>query len=192
MLISCSAEPVRSTGRRLAEAELAAAGGGQTESMALADAIADWGDHGGYLAEAAWDATLSRVVRSGLAEVGDRLTSQLSGGERKQIVLDLLFASDADVLLLDEPDNYLDVPAKRWLENLITTTRKTVLMISHDRHLLDACTNRIVTLEASGAWVHGESYRSYPEARAARQRQLGNALDAGTTRNDGCSATTSS
>jgi ATPase subunit of ABC transporter with duplicated ATPase domains len=100
----------------------------------------------------------------------------LSGGERKQIVLDLLFNSDADVLLLDEPDNYLDVPAKQWLEDLIRATSKTVLMVSHDRQLLRDCTNRIVTMEAFGAWVHGESYATYPEAREARQRRLGDAL----------------
>ncbi|MDH4277138.1 MAG: ATP-binding cassette domain-containing protein [Acidimicrobiia bacterium] len=180
MLIDCSPEPLRSIGRRLLTAEAAAADGtgaaGQDAAMNLAELIGEWSDCGGYLAEAEWDATLSRVVRSNLDDVGQRLTTQLSGGERKQIVLDLLFSSDADVLLLDEPDNYLDVPAKRWLEELIRTTRKTVLMVSHDRQLLRDCTNRIVTLEAFGAWVHGESYATYPAAREARQRQLGDAL----------------
>ncbi|MDH3299158.1 MAG: ATP-binding cassette domain-containing protein [Acidimicrobiia bacterium] len=184
MLIDCSPEPLRSIGRRLMAAEAAAANGGaptdraadQDAAMDLAELIGEWSDCGGYLAEAEWDATLSRVVRSSLDEAGQRLTTQLSGGERKQIVLDLLFSSDADVLLLDEPDNYLDVPAKQWLEELIRTSRKTVLMVSHDRQLLRDCTNRIVTLEAFGAWVHGQSYATYPEAREARQQQLGDAL----------------
>ena len=57
----------------------------------------------------------------------------LSGGERKQLVLDVLFSSDADVLLLDEPDNFLDVPAKLELERRVRESRKTILMISHDR-----------------------------------------------------------
>ncbi len=182
MLIDCSPEPLRSIGRRLLAAEAAATngadavGGDQDAAMNLAEVIGEWSDCGGYLAEAEWDATLSRVVRSSLDEAGKRLTTQLSGGERKQIVLDLLFSSDAEVLLLDEPDNYLDVPAKQWLEDLIRTTRKTVLMVSHDRQLLRDCTNRIVTLEAFGAWVHGQSYATYPEAREARQQQLGDAL----------------
>ena len=61
----------------------------------------------------------------------------LSGGERKRLVLDVLFASDADVLLLDEPDNFLDVPAKRALERADRArSKKTVLLISHDRELL--------------------------------------------------------
>ena len=54
--------------------------------------------------------------RAGLDDVGGRDTTQLSGGERKRLVLDLLFGSDAQVLLLDEPDNFLDVPAKLALE----------------------------------------------------------------------------
>ncbi len=175
MLINCSPEPLRSIGRRLLAAE-AEAHRGTDEAMRLAEVIGEWSDCGGYLAEAEWDATLSRVVRSSLDDVGRRLTTQLSGGERKQIVLDLLFSSDADILLLDEPDNYLDVPAKQWLEELIANTTKTVLMVSHDRQLLRDCTNHIVTLEAFGAWVHGASYATYPEARQARQRQLGDAL----------------
>jgi len=180
MLIDCSPEPLRSIGRKLLAAEAgaeSAAGSGDTDAaMKLAEVIGEWSDCGGYLAEAAWDATLSRVVRSNLSEAGERLTTQLSGGERKQIVLDLLFNSDADVLLLDEPDNYLDVPAKQWLEDLISSTSKTVLIVSHDRHMLSNATNAIVTLEAFGAWVHGKSYASYAEAREARQKQLGDAL----------------
>ncbi len=178
MLLDCSSEPVRSVGRRLVAAERRAADNpaDSEAAMAMAQAIGEWSDCGGYQTEAHWDATLTRVVRAGLETVGDRLTTELSGGERKQIVLDLLFSSDAKVLLLDEPDNYLDVPAKRWLETTIRSSPKTVLMISHDRELLATATNRVVTLEAFGAWVHGESYATYPAARRARQRRLGDAL----------------
>jgi ATPase subunit of ABC transporter with duplicated ATPase domains len=91
-------------------------------------------------------------------------------------VLDLLFSSDATVLLLDEPDNFLDVPAKRWLEGLIQNTKKTVLFISHDRALLTEAARSVVTLEGNGAWVHGGSYATYPEAREARQQRLGDAV----------------
>ena len=103
-------------------------------------------------------------------------SASLSGGERKRLVLDLLFASDADVLLLDEPDNYLDVPAKLMLEREIRQSKKTVLMISHDREVLSGAVDAIVTLEGSGAWVHGGSYATYPEAREHRQRRLGDAV----------------
>jgi len=100
----------------------------------------------------------------------------LSGGERKRLVLDVLLHSDADVLLLDEPDNFLDIPAKRELEAQLRATKKTVLVISHDRDLLSGGVNVILTLEGNGAWLHHGSYDTYAEARADRQKKLGGAL----------------
>ena len=91
-------------------------------------------------------------------------------------MLDVLFASDADVLLLDEPDNFLDVPAKLELERRVRTSKKTILMISHDREVLAGAVGAIVTLEGNGAWVHGGSYATYPRAREERQRRLGDAV----------------
>jgi ATPase subunit of ABC transporter with duplicated ATPase domains len=108
--------------------------------------------------------------------VGARHAGALSGGERKRLVLDVLFSSDAQVLLLDEPDNFLDVPAKRELERRIRGARKTIVLISHDRDLLTGAVDTIITLEGHGAWVHGGSYGDYPEARERRQAQLGDAL----------------
>ena len=61
----------------------------------------------------------------------------------------MLLRSDADVLLLDEPDNFLDVDAKRWLEGELQATRKTVLYVSHDRELLAATATKIVTIEGA-------------------------------------------
>jgi ATPase subunit of ABC transporter with duplicated ATPase domains len=108
--------------------------------------------------------------------VADRPAITLSGGERKRLVLDVLFASDAEVLLLDEPDNFLDVPSKLALERQISASKKTVLVISHDREVLANAVGSILTLEGSGAWVHGGSYTSYPQARAERQQRLGDAV----------------
>ena len=142
----------------------------------LADAVAEWSDLGGYELEAQWDSACRRTVRAGLTDVGDRSALTLSGGERKGLVLDLLFGSEAEVLLLDEPDNFLDVPAKERLEERIAASRQTVLMISHDRAVLSRAVGTIVTLEGHGAWVHGGSYATYPEARDARQKRLGDAL----------------
>jgi ATPase subunit of ABC transporter with duplicated ATPase domains len=117
------------------------------------------------------------VLGDGLDCYDDWPTDELSGGEVKRLVLDALFSSPASTLLLDEPDNYLDIPGKLWLEQLLRDTTKTVLVISHDRELLSQATDRIVTLEGSGAWVHGGSYATYAEAHAARQERLGDALD---------------
>ncbi len=144
--------------------------------MKLGAAIADWSALGGYELEGQWDAACRRIVRAPLHEVADRPAVTLSGGERKRLVLEVLFASDADVLLLDEPDNFLDVPAKLALERQIRVAKKTVLMISHDREVLSGAVGAIVTLEGNGAWVHGGSYTTYPRAREERQRRLGDAV----------------
>jgi ATPase subunit of ABC transporter with duplicated ATPase domains len=156
------------------EAELAA--GDDAAGMRLGSAIADWSALGGYELEGQWDAAARRIIRQPFIEVAERAAVTLSGGERKQLVLQVLFASDADVLLLDEPDNFLDVPAKLALERRIRASKKTVLMISHDRELLSGAAGSIVTLEGNGAWVHGGSYESYPRAREERQRRLGDAV----------------
>jgi ATPase subunit of ABC transporter with duplicated ATPase domains len=176
LMLSIAEPRLRAIGERMLAAERSLTGGDDAAGMALGTAIADWSDAGGYELEGRWDAACRRIVRAGLTDVADRPAVTLSGGERKRLVLDLLFTSDATVLLLDEPDNFLDVPAKRWLEELIKATKKTVLFISHDRTLLTESARSVVTLEGNGAWVHGGSYASYPEAREARQQRLGDAV----------------
>ena len=76
------------------------------------------------------------------------------------------------MLLLDEPDNYLDVPGKRWLEEQLLETAKTVLFISHDRELLAQVASRIISVEpapdGSDVWVHGGGFATYHQARSQR------------------------
>jgi ATPase subunit of ABC transporter with duplicated ATPase domains len=176
LLLSLAPVAVRRAGERVLAAEAELARGDDSAGIRLGAAIADWSALGGYELEGQWDAACRRIVRRPFDEVADRSAASLSGGERKQLVLEVLFASDADVLLLDEPDNFLDVPAKLALEERIRGARKTVLMISHDRELLAGAVGSIVTLEGNGAWVHGGSYATYPKAREERQRRLGDAV----------------
>ena len=84
-------------------------------------------------------------------------------------MLESLLLGGDEVLLLDEPDNYLDVPGKMWLEQLLAATPKTVLLVSHDRELLAACADPIITVEDGNAWTHGGGFTSY--ARARRERK---------------------
>lgn len=91
-------------------------------------------------------------------------------------MLDLLLNSGADVLFLDEPDNYLDIPTRGWLEEQINLCKSTILMVSHDRTLLERCATKIIAVEGSGAWVHGGSYLTWPDARQKRQELLGDDL----------------
>ena len=87
-------------------------------------------------------------------------------------MLESLLRGADGVLLLDEPDNYLDVPGKRWLEQQLAATPKTVLLVSHDRELLAACAQRIVTVEDRHVWVHGGGFSGYAQARADRISRL--------------------
>jgi ATPase subunit of ABC transporter with duplicated ATPase domains len=145
--------------------------------LRLAEAHAEWADVHGYELEALWDAATSRVLRQPLSVAGGRPVTELSGGERKRLALEILLDGDADALLLDEPDNFLDIPAKRWLEEQIRASDKTILLISHDRELLSRAVTRIVTLEGLGTWVHGGSFAGYHEVRDARHARLGDAQE---------------
>ena len=108
---------VEAAALRLHEAEAANAADPTTETgLELAAAMGEWTEVHGFEVEAQWDAACTDVLRQPFAEAADRLVIELSGGERKRMALGALLASDADVLLLDEPDNFLDVPSKRWLE----------------------------------------------------------------------------
>jgi ATPase subunit of ABC transporter with duplicated ATPase domains len=176
LLLSLAPLGVRLAGERVLAREAELAAGDDAAGMALGTAIADWSALGGYELEGQWDAACREIVRAPFDELADRPAITLSGGERKRLVLDVLLHSDADVLLLDEPDNFLDVLAKLALEREIAACKKTVLMISHDREFLSGAVRSILTLEGNGAWVHGGSYSSYPRAREDRQRRLGDAV----------------
>jgi ATPase subunit of ABC transporter with duplicated ATPase domains len=175
MLIEVAPKQLRDAGRRLIEAERALADG-TDDGMGYAEALSDWGDLGGYELETAWQAATQRSVKTPIDDFSTRLVSELSGGERKRLVLDLLLNSGADVLLLDEPDNYLDIPTRGWLEEQIRNCKSTILMVSHDRTLLERVATKIIAIEGSGCWVHGGSYATFPEARTKRQEQLGDDL----------------
>ena len=144
--------------------------------MRYAQALADFADAGGYDAEVAWDVCCTAALGAAYDEVKWRRVDTLSGGEQKRLVLEALLRGPDEVLLLDEPDNYLDVPGKTWLEERIASSRKTILLISHDRELLRACATTIVTVELGAAgntvWVHGGGFATYPDARDDRMSRL--------------------
>src|SRR2546423_4066229 len=141
-----------------------------------AAALADYADAGGYDAEVLWDVCTTHALDLPYQRAQWREVRTLSGGEQKRLVLEALLRGPDEVLLLDEPDNYLDVPAKRWLEQQLCATAKTVLYVSHDRELLAATATSVVTVElgAAGntAWVHGGGFATYHDARRARFARL--------------------
>ena len=175
MLIEVAPDALREAGKRLFAAETAMMAG-EDDGMAYAEALGDWGDLGGYDLESQWAAAAQRSVKTPVTDFAARKVGELSGGERKRLVLDLLLNSGADVLFLDEPDNYLDIPTRSWLEEQIRACKSTILMVSHDRLLLERVATKIIAVEGSGCWVHGGSYATFPEARQKRQELLGDDL----------------
>lgn len=116
------------------------------------------------------------LVGLGLAE-GDltKPLSVLSGGQKKLVGLARLLLVRPDVLLLDEPDNHLDLPGKMFLEKLIREYEGTVVIISHDRYLLDAVVTHIAEIEDGKLSVSTGDYSSYEadkEMRLARQEEM--------------------
>ena len=177
LLLSVAPPAVREAARALDQAELAMMQhDDEPTQMRYAQALVDWSDAGGHDAEVLWDVCTTAALGTPYERCRWREVRTLSGGEQKRLVLEALLRGPDEVLLLDEPDNFLDVPAKRWLEERLVETPKTVLYVSHDRELLARTATRVVTLElgAAGntAWVHGGGFTSYHDARRDRFARL--------------------
>ena len=144
----------------------------EAAQLQYAQALSDWAEARGYEAETLWDMCTTAALGVPYEKAQWRQVRTLSGGEQKRLVLEALLRGTDEVLLLDEPDNYLDVPGKRWLEERLAETRKTVLFVSHDRELLSRSAQKIVSVEpgpaGADAWVHGAGFATYHEARAER------------------------
>jgi ATP-binding cassette subfamily F protein uup len=118
------------------------------------------------------DAALDRLGMLNATEIS---TDHLSGGQRKRVALARLFSQPNDVIILDEPTNHLDLGAIEWLENQITTFRGAVILVSHDRFLLDQVTTRMVEIDRGRTYVHAGGYSQLLEAQAERETQAASA-----------------
>ncbi len=123
-----------------------------------------------------WEAEAA-LSRLGLGDLMDRPVSQLSGGQRKRVGLARALLSPADLLILDEPTNHLDVDGIEWLEARLARHRGALLLVTHDRHVLDRVTNRIIELDRGTAYLHQGGYASYLEASAERAERSVKAED---------------
>ncbi len=175
LLVSVAQPRIRDAAAAVDAAELAlmtAEADDEAAQMAYAQALSDWAEARGYEAETVWDMCTTAALGMPYEKAQWRQVRTLSGGEQKRLVLESLLRGTDEVLLLDEPDNYLDVPGKRWLEEQLRTTRKTVLFVSHDRELLARAAEKIISVEpgpaGSDVWVHGGGFDTYHEARKER------------------------
>ncbi len=173
LLLSVAPPRVREAALEIDRCELALMEADDEKTqMRYAHALSEYADAGGYDIEVTWDV----CTIAGLGVPYDRAKYRelrtLSGGEQKRLVLEFLLRGPDQVLLLDEPDNFLDVPGKIWLEQRLNDSDKTILYISHDRELLDNTATRVVTVELGGAgnsvWTHPGGFASYHQARRDR------------------------
>ena len=173
LLLSVSPPRVRAAAAEVERLELMLMDSDDEKTqMRYATALSDYADAGGYDIEVAWDVCCTTALGVSYDKAKYRDLATLSGGEQKRLVLEYLLAGPDEVLLLDEPDNFLDVPGKQWLEGRINESPKTILMVSHDRELLNNTATRIVTVELGAAgntvWTHPGGFASYHEARRKR------------------------
>jgi len=169
LLLAVAVPALRAAAKELDEVELALMEtDDEPTQMRYADALAAWGELGGYDLEVLWDVVTVAALGIPYDRARFRGVRTMSGGEQKRLVLEALLRGNDQVLMLDEPDNYLDVPGKRWLEERLKETNKAVLLVSHDRELLANSATHIIALEARTTWVHGGGFGTWHEARAAR------------------------
>jgi ABC transport system ATP-binding/permease protein len=117
--------------------------------------------------------------RVGLGPQADADLDTLSGGQAKRVALAATLVAPSDLLVLDEPTNHLDIDGIAWLEDRLADGRGGLVLVTHDRHLLDGVTTRILELDRGRGYVHEGGYASYLEGRAQRDEE---AADAEATR----------
>ncbi len=110
--------------------------------------------------------------RMGITHLQQKIDT-LSGGQKKRLALAKLLIEDPEILVLDEPTNHLDIDTIEWLEKLLTTGQKTILLVTHDRYFLDNVCNTIVELDRGKIFNYNGNYAYFLEKKAERE-----ALDA--------------
>jgi ABC transport system ATP-binding/permease protein len=98
-----------------------------------------------------------------------RKINTLSGGEKKRLALALVLLGDPDLLILDEPTNHLDIEMIEWLENYLSLSNVTLLMVTHDRYFLDRVCNGIIELDNARLFHYKGNYEYFIEKKAERE-----------------------
>ena len=179
LLLETAPARLRTAGERMLEAEreLAAGADPAGAGMRLGEAIGEWSELGGYELEGRWDAACRRIVRAGLDEVGAAPDVGAVGRRAQAARARGAVRGRGGGAAARRARQLPRRPGEARARAADRGVEEDVLLISHDRDLLSAATNAILTLEANGTWTHGGSYRTYPEAREQRQQLLGDRLE---------------
>ncbi|GAA0876387.1 ABC-F family ATP-binding cassette domain-containing protein [Wandonia haliotis] len=102
---------------------------------------------------------------------------ELSGGQKKRVALAKVLLADPDFLILDEPTNHLDLDMIEWLENYLSQSKATLLMVTHDRYFLEVVCDTIFELEDQTIYKYKGNFSYYLEKKAEREEQLAATID---------------
>ncbi|MBW3613934.1 MAG: ABC-F family ATP-binding cassette domain-containing protein [Actinobacteria bacterium] len=117
-----------------------------------------------------WEAA-AILERLGMGALVEADVATLSGGQEKRVALARVLVDEVDLLILDEPTNHLDLDAIAWLEDRLARFRGGLVVVTHDRHVLDRVTTRILELDRGRGYLHEGGYGGYLEATAQRSEQ---------------------
>jgi len=107
----------------------------------------------------------------------DLKVGSLSGGQKKRVALAKVLVAEADFLLLDEPTNHLDLDMIEWLEEYLSKSKSTILMVTHDRYFLEVVCDTILELDDKTIYRYKGNFSYYLEKKAERQEQLQSTID---------------
>ena len=114
-----------------------------------------------------WEAA-AILERLGMGGLGGADVATLSGGQAKRVALARALVDEVDLLVLDEPTNHLDLDAVAWLEDRLSGLRAGLVLVTHDRHVLDRVATRVLELDRGRGHLHAGGYQAYLAARAER------------------------
>jgi ATP-binding cassette subfamily F protein uup len=117
------------------------------------------------------------ISRLGISEYIDRPVRLLSGGQRKRVAMAKVLIEEPDLLILDEPTNHLDLETIEWLEELINSRFKTILMVTHDRYFIDRVVNTIIEIDNGQMYKYKGNYGYFLEKKAEREESQGVEID---------------
>jgi ATP-binding cassette subfamily F protein uup len=127
----------------------------------------------------AWDieVKVTQILSVLKLDKTDLLIGSLSGGQKKRVALAKVLVSEADLLLLDEPTNHLDLDMIEWLEEYLSKSKSTILMVTHDRYFLEVVCDTILELEDKTLYRYKGNFSYFLEKKSDRQEQLQSTID---------------
>ena len=127
----------------------------------------------------AWnlEAKVNQLLSVFKLEDATQLIKNLSGGQKKRVALIKVLLSDAEFLFLDEPTNHLDLDMIEWLESHLSTSKSTILMVTHDRYFLEVVCDTIFELAEQSLFKYKGNFSYYLEKKAERQEQMQSTIE---------------